>query len=184
MIELDLFPTLVIVKTGFIDFETRNRLLNVKTTMFKHPAVSGNGVSSYQMKYDILTNEKELKYKINRELKNCSIKMGIHEQVIYNTWVNTQHEGSSLKFHQHPRSNISGALYLDVNTGCSPLKFLNPNPHIFMQVNKNNTKYNNEYMNIQPENGTLILFPSWLPHGSEINQTTRKVLSFNSRDNG
>jgi uncharacterized protein (TIGR02466 family) len=184
MIELDLFPTLVIIKKNFIDDNTRKQLKNLKPVMSKHAAILGEGVSSYHNTYDCLQNFEDLKIKIELELELMSDKLGITKQILNNTWVNKQKIGSSLNYHQHPSSKISGVIYIDVFNNSTCLKFLNPNPYISMQVNKNNTKYNNEYMDIQPENGSLILFPSWLSHGSDNNNTTREVLSFNSRDNG
>jgi len=184
MIELDLFPTLVILKKGFINFSILDRLRKLKPVMSKHKSIKGDGVSSYSNYYDIIKNDEELRYKINFELKNMSMKLGIPSQKIHNSWINIQNEGSFLSYHKHAQSNISGVIYIDVDKGCSPLKFLNPNPYIFMQSTRNPTKYNYEYVDIQPENGSLILFPSWLSHGSEFNKTIRKVLSFNSRDDG
>jgi uncharacterized protein (TIGR02466 family) len=83
----------------------------------------------------------------------------------------------------HPGSSISGVLYLKVDKNSSKIYFYNPNPYNVILRKKQHNINNYEYMFFQPEIGDLILFPSWLKHGSDVDENMseeRIALSFNT----
>jgi uncharacterized protein (TIGR02466 family) len=86
----------------------------------------------------------------------------------------------------HCRSILSAALYLNVDEDSSTINFENPNPHISYAYDKNlsrNSEYLFEYYCVIPEPGDLIIFPSWLKHGSmykENKTVNRTCISFNT----
>ena len=78
----------------------------------------------------------------------------IRNQRMAESWVTIQKEDSKLKWHQHPNSIISGILYLKVDDDSSKLVFQNP------------TSMQGEVVEIQPSPGMLLMWPSFLMHGS------------------
>ena len=181
MQELELFSTPLTIIENFIDKKTIKKILNKNIKMKEHPAIPHKGKSSFNIDDKVLKNEHNLKNKINKELKSMSKKMGLPDQKISNNWINVQQIDSTLLPHRHKSSYISGVLYLNIDPKTSGIIFHCPNPYIYMQPVKEYTKYNYETFVVYPVSGTLIMFPSWLSHSSEINKTNNRcVLSFNT----
>ena len=93
---------------------------------------------------------------------------------ITNSWCNVQGERSTLNFHRHPDSIISGIIFLQVDDKSSKLYFQNPN-NIYVKCDDD--------ICITPEPGLLLMWPSWLAHGSgdDTNMSTERiVVSFNT----
>ncbi len=108
---------------------------------------------------------------------------GMKPGVITNSWFNIQNRGSTLKHHLHPNSEVSGALYINVDTDSSPIVFHTPNPHIMNNTYERESDFTKDNITFMPKIGDLFLFPSWLLHSSNYvdNQTlNRCVISFNS----
>lgn len=109
---------------------------------------------------------------------------GYEKLVIANSWHNIQYEGSSLSTHCHPNSIISGVLYLKVDKLSSKLFFYNPNPYVQFSnyVEKNIFNFKSKIFEVK--NGCLIMFPSWLQHGSgyQENKSKERIsFSFNTK---
>ena len=88
--------------------------------------------------------------------------------------------------HWHWNSVISGILYLDVYPDSGKLLLTNDNyNHLFKQTIGLKPKYynifNSQVWEISPQNGDLIMFPSFLSHAVTHNQNTRDryCLAFN-----
>lgn len=82
-----------------------------------------------------------------------------------NCWTITQSSGSYQVTHSHPYGNISGNLYLETPTfnqssektdGC--LSFIFEHSQDLRQLRLR------DCLHFQPIVGTMIIFPSWLPH--------------------
>ena len=178
-----LFPTPVLVVKNFITDEERSNLLE-KIELVKHenhPTLVGDTVSSHNIQNNLLEDVllKKLQHPIDYY---CKIN-GLAEVKVTNSWSNIQNKNSRLLNHRHPESKISGALYINVLENSSNLYFLNPNPFNEFVDYIEETEYNFNYVRIEPENCQLILFPSWLKHGSHEetnNMDNRIVISFNA----
>ena len=103
---------------------------------------------------------------------------------IDNSWFNIQPVGSNLEQHSHPNSIASAALYINVDHNSAPLVVENPNAiAVFNNYHNSVSQYNCQAHSFIPENGQLIIFPSWLKHGSfgnKNNTDARMVISFNT----
>ena len=188
------FPTLVRKVENFItDKEIKSIIDNSKKMQFRnHGAIMGDSISSHDIgknskkSFTNLITSNVVRNRLNEAINNYRQEYGIVKLQIDNSWVNVQGPGSQLKFHTHPDSIISGALYLNVDENSSSLYFVNPNPYseyLAYFYNPEKLSYLNfKTIYLKPKNGDLILFPSWLKHGSEdINQTKyRTVFSFNT----
>jgi len=183
--EMEVFPTPITVVPNFLDKEERNNLISYakgNISFVAHPALSDGSKSSHYTHKSVLSSYNiDLEKKIELEIIKVAKRMGLPDAVLDNSWINIQTKNTILKIHNHNHSHISGAIYLKVDDDSSKLYFYNPNPYISMFSYENQNKFNYEYICIQPQNGDLILFPSWLKHGSDdINKTKeRMVLSFN-----
>ena len=130
-----------------------------------------------------------LEERVQERLNNYTQETGLAEQKICQSWFNIQNIGSQVIAHTHSGSNISGALYINVDGVQDSLCFQNPNPMVesaWISHVQSLTQYNFKYTSFTPKNGDLFIFPSWLTHGSyyQSNKTPdRMVISFNTIDN-
>lgn len=122
--------------------------------------------------------------KIDKCIKDYTNTFGLPNVSIVQSWFNIQNRGSILKEHIHELSILSGVLYVNVDSKSSPIYFSNP-----LQSQLQNFKFSTQTeINLhkywfQPKNGMLLIFPSWLSHGSnfeENNTDGRIAISFNT----
>jgi len=187
------FPVPVLTVKDFITEEERVTLLKEISSIdhSNHNALDGNASSTHSFdskiihrlafKLDML---KDFKERLNNELNEFAKIYGLGKVELENSWSNKQGKGSSLRRHCHPNSKISGALYINVDQDSSKLVFFNTNPYVKYEDYEELTEFNWTTFYIQPVNCELVLFPSWLEHGSneEVNNSEeRVVISFNSK---
>lgn len=185
----DLFPTLVMKFSGvLLPHEVDNlfkKLKEYKTNKIDPALIRGR--SSYGIgANDILSDlglKKKMQEKINVYIKRLKLK----PLKICNSWFSIQDVGGMLKDHSHGSSIVSGAFYVNIDEGSSPLVFENPNHLVvfnYEDVYEQSTSYTSTYFNFYPQKGDLIIFPSWLKHGCNYkpNQTMdRTLISFNTQ---
>lgn len=124
-----------------------------------------------------------LLFKIQEKIDEYSNVCGLHDLTITNMWHNVQERGSVLKNHRHPNSKVSGVLFLDVDEDSSKLYIENPNPFVKFEDYAEENQFNFYHTWFQPKRGDLILFPSWMEHGSnnDENKSDRRIsVSFNT----
>tara|TARA_Y100001970_G_C13918366_1_gene692142 strand:- start:31 stop:627 length:597 start_codon:yes stop_codon:yes gene_type:complete len=102
---------------------------------------------------------------------------------ISNMWAIINKGGSANLRHQHGNSTISGAYYVRAPINCGDIVFYDPRPApVYSHPNALNPNLLNAQVNgIKPKEGALILFPSYLDHSVNENQSNeeRIVISFN-----
>lgn len=193
----ELFPILITKHSSVLSEEQcasiYNYCLNKKYN--QHAAIIGEGVSSHSFESDILLD-------IAKNIVGCeNLYRNIHDLItaytkeinikpvsITNSWFNIQNN-SILSQHFHPVSIVSAAIYINVDNDSSKLYFENPN-NLIKYLNSNFTtnelsynKFNYETFSITPKIGDIIIFPSYIVHGSSnnINKTkNRMVISLNA----
>ena len=107
---------------------------------------------------------------------------GIDYALISTSWFNTMSEGGSVESHRHERSVISGAYYPYADDGSNPLMLESP----IQQLRMNDciikvTGFNRYTEHVPALPGSLVLFPSWLKHYVEPNNSKKRyVISFNT----
>ena len=191
MLDIDnVFVTGIGIDSSFLSLEQCSKIVDVLPQITsRHGSVRGDGFSSYSTTSDVISLidsfnvVPNIKEKLWDSLVNYSEKTGIvTPKHITNSWFNKQNKGSDLITHTHPFSVLSGALYLYVDEESFPIQFINPNNFVTMQERDRETKYTSLKHDVVPTTGMLILFPSWLSHGSAtLNKTSgRIVLSFNT----
>ena len=99
------------------------------------------------------------------------------------SWFTRTERGNYAHIHNHGLADISGVYYYKTNGKDGKIFFESPNPHFDTSRCYFWKGYRREY---DPEEGHILLFPSWLRHGVETNQTddARISLSFNIKFKG
>ena len=89
-------------------------------------------------------------------------------------WSNVQLDGCRHHAHIHPNSFYSGVIYLEIPPGefVDPgvLFFVDPRPARLMQQADHNkfTVFTDRSYGFKPQTGLMLLFPSWLEHGTDV----------------
>jgi uncharacterized protein (TIGR02466 family) len=75
-------------------------------------------------------------------------------------------EGDYHTTHNHPSSILSGVMYLSVPENSSDIRFYDPRPHknyISLPI-ENSCEYNWDWYKIQPKEGLILIWESWISH--------------------
>jgi len=105
---------------------------------------------------------------------------------LINMWANILYPGGHHNNHTHPNSHFSGVYYVKANNQSGNLLISDPRqgPQIIKNIRKEGYlvhKHLWETIDLIPKEGMLVLFPSWLPHSVDINNSNnnRISISFN-----
>ena len=185
-LNVKVFPTLIKYVSNFLNEKELNKIIEITLNkkLSSHLSLKGKATSTHGLNSDVLSNiDKNIVEKIKNKINEYAIDYGVRKLKLDNSWINIQNKNSVLNKHSHPDSIVSGALYLKVDKNSSKIYFYNPNIYLtFVNVFKQ-TEFSCENYFFTPQIGDLILFPSWLMHGSndEKNKSKeRMVLSFNT----
>ena len=91
---------------------------------------------------------------------------------IASCWLTTTSKGEYAHIHTH-KADISGVYYIKTNQKDGKFFFTNPNTPALMNWYADNDKT----IEYTPEEGKLLLFPSWLAHGVWTNTTNNERVS-------
>ena len=99
-------------------------------------------------------------------------------------WAVVNGPGSSNRLHNHPFNYLSGVFYLQVPKDSGSLIFHDPRPQseVLSPPKKQGENLHTAHrVTWEPKQNDLLVFPSWLQHEVEINnsQEERIVISFN-----
>ncbi len=120
---------------------------------------------------------------INDVLNDMDWDLSTQITRITNMWAIINRNGAANSRHHHGNSAISAAYYVRAPENCGNIVFYDPRPApIYFHPNaKNSNSLNCQVNNIKPLEGLLVLFPSYLDHSVDANETNdeRIVISFN-----
>ena len=136
---------------------------------------------------DILGDVKKFcEHELKRYLENIEgVDTDLAGLRITQSWLNKTKPGEHHHPHCHPNSYISAVLYIK----CLPndsINFENQMFGIFTNMDfpkKKTTQFNTQRGSITVEEGNLLIFPSWIPHSVDVNETKDKErisFSFNT----
>jgi len=112
------------------------------------------------------------------------------EPILGNMWANINPKEGMNQQHMHPNSLFSGVYYIKSNPQAGRLKIYDPRPgaQIIMPVRKKGKppKHLWRDANLDPFPGRIIMFPAWLWHAVEPNESNdiRISVSFNFIQHG
>ena len=177
-----LFPTPIYIKE-FPNLKQLNKHLfkHIKAWAKQTPGeektnAGGGWHSSTDMnnkpEYQVLV--KELSTMVHEIFKDYGLEP---PSFLGNMWANINNPGAYNKTHVHPNSTLSGAYYIKVpkESGNIWVEDPRPGPNLLMPRRLPNlprplwrvVKY-------PPIEGQCIMFPAWVPHGVESNQSKEK----------
>ena len=132
-----------------------------------------------------LDAEKILFNEIGKRVKEVSNQLGIHYPIrLVNYWANINYKNSYNVEHIHNRSIVSGVLYLNIpNDDCGSITFSCDSTKQFIldTYTDGSTPLSKSSVSYSPKSKRLLLFPSWVTHRVENNNTDqlRISISFN-----
>tara|TARA_R100000005_G_C4970211_1_gene183485 strand:- start:638 stop:1207 length:570 start_codon:yes stop_codon:yes gene_type:complete len=179
---IDCFP--ILIYKNKINVDLKKSILLTKKEIKKDKIgvkLSNNG--GYQSK---VLNFKKVKFlfdKINAPVSEYCKKINFKGELIYaNSWVNVNLKKDFNRLHDHPHSFLSGVLYFKVPKKSGRIVFENPAwwlrsfwPH---EAFKTRGIYTSGEWVFDVEESMLILFPSFLRHYVEPNETNEERISF------
>jgi len=154
-----------------ISFDKKN-FWGGKTHSVSDASFSTNFIEEYQL----INFQKEIENHVRQYVlllgSNCSDNFEIKT-----SWFTNTKSGEYTRIHNHSYSDISGVYYLKTNQKDGDLTFISPTPSLSSTV----FAKLGDTVSYKPEIGKIILFPGWLYHAVEENDTdeNRISISFN-----
>ena len=98
-----------------------------------------------------------------------------------NMWFQIYKQGMGHSRHNHDTSIISCIYYLNAPENCADITFWNPLHNALHSYPRTQTIHNHFLWTVQPQEGTLLMFPGYIDHGTGLNETIepRIILSAN-----
>ncbi len=111
------------------------------------------------------------------------LKTGDGAIEITGLWANMNPKGAAHPVHSHPNNFLSGVYYVRAPEGADTVNFHDPRPQtgIIRPPVTELTAENTDQVVVKVDDGTLLMFPSWLPHSVDASASdeTRISVSFN-----
>ncbi len=149
------------------------------------------GWQSHDFRPGVYSEFADIEAKIIEQTERCVLDFGYDPNscfiVLENLWINVNRRYHSNSVHIHDNSFISGAFYLEGRPGQGNINFYKSYSQDYAISSAARiaqyTAINNSAITFTPETGKLIMFPGWLPHGVDQNETDfdRISISFNTK---
>jgi uncharacterized protein (TIGR02466 family) len=162
-----------------------NSIFDVMGDYTHHSLEKDGGKSSHSITRDLHQNSVfyPLVDKIYRHLRTYYKELQLSpylEPVISSMWANSHMTNAWSDLHIHSVHHLVGCYYLDLPNNSGDLLFLNPleyhyNAFPFSENGKTETTWHAAHA----QQDELILFPSFLKHKTEKNNTTQQRISIN-----
>ncbi len=124
-----------------------------------------------------------IKKNINSALNDMNWDLNSQSVKISNLWAIINEQGAWNQKHHHSNSDLSAAYYVSAHQDCGDIVFYDPRPGPVYKhpIAKSPNILNASVNSIKPEEGMLVLFPSYLEHSVNPNLSDKKriVISFN-----
>jgi uncharacterized protein (TIGR02466 family) len=122
---------------------------------------------------------------IGEVVRECAGADDIPEAIaptVTGAWSNIESPGDFVRVHMHPWSVFSGVYYVKSEDNSGDLFLMDPRPGASAVYWPTKAVTERGAINIQPRPGLLVLFPSWLEHYTDPNQSDdeRVCISFNT----
>ena len=112
-----------------------------------------------------------------------SLKVGHPGFRITGCWANVNAPGAGHPVHSHPNNYLSGVYYVRTRPGADTINFHDPRPQagIIRPPVCELTAENTDQVVVKVTDGTMLMFPAWLPHSVDANRgdRPRRSLGFN-----
>tara|TARA_Y100000590_G_scaffold168794_1_gene193041 strand:- start:54 stop:641 length:588 start_codon:yes stop_codon:yes gene_type:complete len=126
---------------------------------------------------------KAIKKNINTTLTDMNWDLEKQDVKINSLWAIINEEGAFNQRHLHSNNDLSAAYYVCAHENCGDIVFHDPRPAPVYRrpLSKSPNILNATINSIKPEEGLLVLFPSYLEHSVKPNLSHKRriVISFN-----
>ena len=158
--------------------ESRNRYYKSHKTGYSFtsdkagPLLEG-GLDSFEALYG---DQLQLNKKFNNFFENLEEQLNVFlnnlnykdvDYFITKSWVAYTEKGEHIAAHDHGASHFSFVYYVLINKNHSALTFYEPNQRFYMPDAVKWNNQNHQNVEISTNSGQLIIFPSWLKHGTK-----------------
>jgi uncharacterized protein (TIGR02466 family) len=94
-------------------------------------------------------------------------------------WANISIPGAEHRLHCHPNNFLSGTYYVATHEGADIINFHDPRSQtgIIKPPATELTAENADQVVVTVKNGTLLVFPAWLPHSVDANESEKPRIS-------
>ena len=152
--------------------------------------VSNTNVKGWQSPNNLqdLAESEDINRRILQVCQRIAESLHFHPNLVldHQGWLDTSPPGASNKLHYHANCHFSGVYYVSLKAPeCGSIFFRDPRvaSRMFTSPNTQQTDFTAEEVRMRPEGGRMYIFPGWLEHGVEPNQSTQDLvsISFNVR---
>ena len=191
MIKEGFFPTLIYAED--LKLDTNQMAQNIIQWSKEDEGVKKTNVNGWHSQTD-MQNKPEYKPLVDELFK--MVHQVFNEEylerspVLGNMWANINYKGGYNKPHVHPNAVFSGVYYIKTPPNCGRLICQDPRPGIqtCMPTRKKGQppKHLWREVHLQPQENRTIMFPAWLWHSVEPNESNdmRISVSFNFIQDG
>lgn len=149
------------------------------------PLLQGDAKRTYDLK--ILDKFLDLKHAIQKCVDVYTDEAGLVPLEVGLSWSAIYENDSYITRHNHVGSMVSGAYYPYIESNKSSLLFENPVSVLKPtdESSENITEYNSRGKEVHVSSGSLLLFPSWMFHYTNRNNSGKRVvISFDTKKIG
>lgn len=116
---------------------------------------------------------------INEEIDFCSTQVGLPKLTIQNIWININPPHAYNELHDHVGSVLSGVYYIDADADQGLIQFNRPDgaEHFLPYKCEKQTYFTSTRATYRPLTNALLVFPSWLKHQVQGNNSNRDRIS-------
>ena len=111
------------------------------------------------------------------------LKIGCHGLEFTACWANVSAPDAAHHIHCHPNNFLSGVYYVKTHEGANTINFHDPRNQtgVIRPPVTELTAENTDQVVVKVTDGTLLVFPAWLPHSVDANRGVgeRISISFN-----
>jgi uncharacterized protein (TIGR02466 family) len=144
------------------------------------PLAPGQGWQSVQTLHT-LEEFRELVSCVNRAVPGVLrfLSIGYDRFEITACWASILARGAEHRMHQHPNNFLSGVYYVRTNPGADTINFHDPRNQaaIIRPPVVALTAENTDQVVVSVKDGTLLLFPAYLPHSVAANASAEERIS-------
>lgn len=185
-----LFPSMVWTTVFDDHAEFNARLLALVRNMRReNPAgVANTNVHGWQSPNNLqkLEQFREMNTRILQVCERIAESQQFNDNLDFDlqAWININPPGASNKVHYHANCHFSGVYYISLQAPeCGNIFFRDPRvaSRMLTYPTSKPTEFTTSEVRMRPEEGRLYVFPGWLEHGVEENQSDedRIGISFN-----
>ena len=186
-----IFPTPLVKSSNFLSEQQCSDLLELcKTLDYRDVTHSGSGINSISLELNVISKHfVDIQNSIEKTFTQFAYEvLGIEPTCdfkVSSSWATQTPSNCQGIYHFHVNSYWSGVLYFDDET--SPISFNRKKDNTVFHFNTTTINaWNSPDINVDPEKGCMLLFPSNIPHRILPNQSmkTRYSIAFNLLPNG